>query len=160
MGSSRRVRYVRTSLVILVLAFANIPVASAVQPHQPPEGFVVHQLAHLFFLVTMAYLVVRFALEGKLRRPGWDYLAVAAGFFALWNVDTFIAHVLLQSGEPSWLLVTELSVFGAISTDSLSELVTYLTYMDNLFAVPAVYFLYKGLKDLNNRADTVDGAEA
>lgn len=160
MGCEGRVGYLRTSLVVLAFGLANVPVASAVQPHLAPEGYVVHQLAHMFFLVTMAYLIVRFALEGKLRRRGWVHLGVAAGFFVLWNVDTLIAHVLLQSSRPSWLLVTELSVFGTVPINSVREAMTYLTYMDNLFAVPAVYFLYRGLRELNHRAEAVDGAEA
>jgi hypothetical protein len=71
-------------------------------------------------------------------------------FFILWNLDTFIVHFLEeQSGllqivsAGSWQMEIR-----AADHDSGLPYLYYLVKLDHLLCVPALFFLYAGLKRL------------
>ncbi len=128
--------------------------AGAVQEHGAPEGVVIHQGAHLFFLAAMGLLILRLRQRGLIREAGWRRIQLAAFFFALWNADAFFAHLLdehwgiVQTSRigPGWLRI-EAGLWGEI----LAPLY-YLAKLDHLLCVPAMAFLYAGLRALRRRA--------
>jgi hypothetical protein len=123
---------------------------SAVQEHGAPEGIYSHQGAHLFFTASMGLLVYRLRLRRLVREAGWRYIQYAALFFILWNIDAFTAHFL---DEQSGVLDTAMAAPGQIKIDVGENPVAlawlyYMAKLDHLLCVPAMLFLYAGLRRL------------
>ena len=124
--------------------------ALAVQEHGAPEGIYSHQGAHLFFTASMGLLIYWLRQRRLVREAGWRYIQYAALFFILWNLDAFTAHFL---DEQSGILDTAMAAPGKIKIE-LGENLTalawfyYLAMLDHLLCVPAMAFLYAGLRRL------------
>jgi len=102
--------------MLQAFALACMPLLSAgqalaTQQHGDPEGLYSHQIAHLFFIASMAVLIVQIALahQWRGRRNGWHYIGISATLFLAWNLDTFAVHVLdeyvtsaMYSGAGYW----------------------------------------------------------
>ena len=74
----------------------------------------------------------------------------AAFFFTLWNADAFTAHFL---DEQSGILDTALAAPGKIKIAVKEDLTAlawfyYVAKLDHLLCVPAMVFLYAGLRRL------------
>jgi hypothetical protein len=124
--------------------------ALAVQAHGAPEGIYSHQGAHLFFTASMGLLIYWLRQRRLVREAGWRYIQYAAFFFILWNIDAFAAHFL---DEQSGLLDTAIAGPGKIKIiveENLSTLawLYYIAKLDHLLCVPAMVFLYAGLRRL------------
>jgi hypothetical protein len=124
--------------------------APAVQEHGAPEGIYSHQGAHLFFTASMALLVYWLRQRRLVREAGWRYIQYAALFFILWNIDAFTAHFL---DEQSGILDTAMAAPGKIKIQvngNHAELawLYYIAKLDHLLCVPAMAFLYAGLRRL------------
>lgn len=124
--------------------------AWAVQEHGPPEGIYSHQGAHLFFMASMVLLVYWLRQRRLVREAGWRCLQYAAFFFILWNADAFIAHFL---DEQSGVLDTVMTAPGEIQIEVEEHLAAlawfyYIAKLDHLWCVPAMAFLYAGLRRL------------
>jgi hypothetical protein len=136
---------------LAVLASGLLPApALAVQEHGAPEGIYSHQGAHLFFTASMVLLVYWLRQRRLVREAGWRYIQYAALFFILWNLDAFTAHFL---DEQSGILDTTLAAPGKIQIqvgESLTALAWfyYLAKLDHLLCVPAMVFLFSGLRRL------------
>jgi hypothetical protein len=129
--------------------------ALAVQEHGAPEGIYSHQGAHLFFTASMGLLIYWLRQRRLVREAGWRYIQYAALFFIFWNLDAFIAHFL---DEQSGLLYTAMAAPGQVRIEvgaNLSALAWfyYLAKLDHLLCVPAVLFLYGGLRRLLKDAE-------
>lgn len=137
--------------LIILLSFAAP--AGATQTHGDPEGLVVHQISHVFFMFSMGLLIYWIRTRGLNTDAGWRYIQYAAGLFIIWTLDAFAAHQLDEFFEViqvtrtgPWLL--------HIEADSLFiAFVYYLTKMDHLWCVPALMFMYLGLRRLNREAE-------
>jgi hypothetical protein len=124
--------------------------ALAVQEHGPPEGIYSHQGAHLFFIASMVLLTYWLRQRRLVREAGWRYIQYAAFFFILWNADAFTAHLL---DEQSGILDTAMAAPGKIKIEIGDNPVSlawfyYIAKLDHLLCVPAMAFLYAGLRRL------------
>jgi hypothetical protein len=121
----------------------------SIQAHGGSEGIVVHQLGHIFFLFSLLalgyWLKSKWALEGKSKL----YLRLSCLFLVLWNFDVIIMHFL---DEQSGLINVSRNAFDIyIKSPANSHILEYLYYfgkMDHILCVPALFFLYKGLKSI------------
>ena len=149
----RRSLIPRLLLLIALTAITGWMVPSsalAVQEHGPPEGIYSHQGAHLFFIASMVLLVYWLRQRRLVREAGWRYIQYAAFFFILWNLDAFTAHFL---DEQSGILDTALAAPGKIRIEVEENLAGlawfyYIAKLDHLLCVPAMAFLYAGLRRL------------
>jgi hypothetical protein len=140
---------------VIVPALALLPSpAFATQGHGGVEGVYAHQMAHLFFAVSMGILIYWLRDRRLAAHPGWRYIQRAALFFILWNLDAFLAHLL----EEQWQLieVTRLDAWRvnikAINGQAGLVFLYYLVKLDHLLCVPASLYLYLGLRRLLREA--------
>ena len=121
--------------------------AFAIQLHQGSEGIIVHQVGHLFFLLSMVVLV--FIITGRQlnRDKGWRMIQFSAILFVLWNLDTISAHFF--DNQIGAVTVENLSLKQVkISAASGSDFLVYFYHglkLDHLFCVPALFLFYRGL---------------
>lgn len=122
--------------------------AQALQSHAAPEGIYVHQLAHVFFLAALCYLfwdIRRSSFPSK----GWRFLQLFCVFMIIWNVVAFTGHWIGGSIESSDIIndsgYLSTRIVGPVST---IKMIYYLTKLDHLFSVPAMFCLYLCLRSL------------
>jgi hypothetical protein len=138
-------------VVLAVLTCWLLPSpALAVQEHGAPEGIYSHQGAHVFFAASMGLLIFWLRQRRLVREPGWRWIQYAALFFILWNIDAFTAHFL---DEQSGLLGTAMAAPGQIKIEVDENLIPlawlyYMAKLDHVLCVPAMLFLYAGLRRL------------
>jgi hypothetical protein len=122
--------------------------AWAIQSHPEPEGLYVHQLAHVVFIIAMAFLA--YWLEANLftQQKGWRCIQVSALFFILWNVVAILGHFVeemvprdLFVGDPDW------SQRLAAGANIWAE-IFYVVKLDHLVCVPAMVCLFIGIRSL------------
>ena len=146
---SRRFRYSATAALTLGLLCLATP-ALATQTHGQPEGLYVHQIAHLFFIISMGILEFWLRQRNLVREPGWKYIQLAAVLFILWNINTMAVHFLDE--QIQWLKVSTLDDWQiSISVNGTGKSLAMLYYilkLDHLLCVPAMACLYLGLKSL------------
>lgn len=136
--------------VVLVAPILSASPALATQTHAGPEGLVVHQMAHLFFVLSMGTLAYWLQARGLTARSGWRLIRYAALMLILWNLDAFVAHLL---DEQTALVAVErignlrLKLTPRPGWEPLAA-VYYLVKLDHLLCVPALVFLYFGLRRL------------
>ena len=148
---------------LLTLLLLFIPeTAGATQIHPAEEGFFVHQIGHVLFVISMGVLVYWLRERGLTRIKGWRRIQYSAVFFVLWNLDALFVHFLDQKTE---------GIFETVSTGGWSQwirpvgdnyvltLLYYFGRMDHFFCVPAIVLLYFGLKDLLNQSGPADARE-
>jgi hypothetical protein len=136
---------------LVILLFVATP-AGATQTHGDPEGLVVHQISHLFFMFSMGLLIYWIKTRRLNVTPGWRYIQYAAFLFIIWTLDAFFAHQIDEFHE--WIQVTRTGPWQIhMETNSpVTAVVYYLTKMDHLWCVPALLFMYLGLRRLNREA--------
>jgi hypothetical protein len=124
--------------------------AGATQVHPPEEGLVAHQLGHVVFIVSMGVLIYWLRERKLTRHPGWRYIQYSALFFVLWNADAIVVHYL--DGRKDLFEVIDAGRWHRwIQTASEPDWYTLLYYlgkMDHLLCLPAMIFLYLGLRRL------------
>ena len=119
----------------------------AIQLHQGSEGIIVHQVGHLFFLLSMVVLI--FIITGRQlnRDKGWRRIQFSAILFVLWNLDTISAHFF--DNQIGAVTVENLSLWQLkITALSGSDFLVYFYHslkLDHLFCVPALFLFYRGL---------------
>lgn len=124
--------------------------AYAVQEHTVGEGYVVHQTAHIIFFLAMLYMiaVLRKPLTGRL--SGWRYIRVAALFFLLWNLDTFLGHLAegLLGPRASYMRGSSISLL-----DFRAAVYYYTRLIENFLLVSAFVFMAAGLRQLKKQLE-------
>lgn len=142
-------RSVLCSLGFLFLVWSYPESAFAYIPHwDPKEGFFVRQFSYLFFLFAMLFFFYELKAENLRHKQGFRFLALASGFFALWNLDCFVGQFVARSlGTP--IILEPAGIFSQklVMTDP-GVWVYYLTKLDHLLLVPAFLFLYFGIRAL------------
>jgi hypothetical protein len=130
--------------------------AMATQAHSAPEGLYAHQLAHIFFIVSMGVLVYWLRERKLVQAVGWRFIQYSALFFILWNVDAFFVHLVEEQ-----LVLVDIQRIGLwdihITTPMKSQALLWLYYaakLDHLLCVPALLFLFFGLRRLLKEAGT------
>jgi hypothetical protein len=142
-------RLILSLLGFMILGWSYPESAFAYIPHwDPQEGFFIRQFSYLFFLVAMLFFFYELKQENLHQKPGFRFLALASGFFALWNLDCFVGQfVALNLGDP--VVTGSAGIFSQklVMTDP-EVWVYYLTKLDHLLLVPAFLFLYFGIRAL------------
>ncbi len=139
----------RISPFLLLLTFTVFPGnAWAVQSHGAPEGLYVHQLAHIFYTAAMCYLFWGIR-RSVFKSQAWRYLQIFCIFTILWNVVAFTGHFLATFISDVHFVRTS----GYLSTGiqgpfSGLKLWYYFTKLDHLFSIPALFFLFLGMRTL------------
>jgi hypothetical protein len=125
--------------------------ALATQAHSAPEGLYAHQLAHLFFIVSMGVLIYWLRARQLVKVVGWRHIQYAALFFILWNVDAICVHLLeeqLAVVSVERLEGWQIRISAPNHPGLALEWLYYAVKLDHLLCVPALLFLYSGLKRL------------
>jgi hypothetical protein len=144
----------QTLLFGILVCFSELllwPAASiATQGHAGIEGLYTHQLAHIFFAVSMAILIYWLRQRHLVQQKGWRYIQYSAFFFILWNLDAFTVHLLGE--QLGWIEVSRVNAWD-IQLNARPEHrflipLYYLARLDHLLCVPALLFLYAGLRRL------------
>jgi len=152
---SRRFRYSATATLTLGLLCLTTP-ALATQTHGQPEGLYTHQIAHLFFIISMGILEFWLRQRNLVREPGWKYIQLAAVLFILWNIDAMVVHFFDE--QIHWLNVRTLDSWQiSISVEGGGKgmaLLYYILKLDHLLCVPAMICLYLGLKSQMKDTET------
>ena len=141
---------VRRIIVIIGLIVLLPNTVLATQGHGGIEGVYVHQLAHLFFILSMGILIYWLRERGLVAEKGWRYIQYAAFFFILWNIDTVLVHALddqFKIIEVQRIGRWQIHLIDHFDSAALRT-VYYLAKLDHLLCVPALVFLYLGLKRL------------
>ena len=122
--------------------------AWALQSHGAPEGLYVHQMAHIFAVLATAYWfwdIRRSSFHGR----GWGYLQIFCVLMLTWNAFAFTGHAVSATlaaehifSETGYLNKT------LIGSMDLHKTVFYLTRFDHLIIVPALFFLFIGMRSL------------
>jgi len=147
------------SLALFSLILLAPNPALATQGHGGIEGVYAHQIAHLFFIISMAGLIYWLKQRGLVRERGWQLIRLSAFFFILWNLDAFLVHFLddqLQIIQVQRIGFWEIRLTDLYNSNTL-KIVYYVAKLDHLLCVPAIVFLYLGLKRLvkGQRVDVV-----
>jgi hypothetical protein len=124
--------------------------ALATQGHGGIEGVYAHQIAHVFFLISLGVLIYWLRQRGLVLEFGWRYIQYAAFFLILWNLDTILVHAL---DDQFRIIATErIGTWRIRITDSENrqtlEWVYYFAKLDHLLCVPAIVCLFVGLRRL------------
>jgi hypothetical protein len=130
--------------------------AFATQAHSAPEGLYAHQLAHIFFIISMGVLIYWLRARRLVQSAGWRYIQYSALFFILWNVDAFIVHLLEE--QLAVIDIQRINLWQInITAPNHSKTLVWLYYFakfDHLLCVPALLFLYFGLRRLIKTTET------
>ena len=134
----------RATALSLVFLF-QAQQAFAIQEHGDPEGFFVHQLAHLVFIAAMVFMFVVLRKPAVSRLTGWRYVRYASLFLLLWNVDTFLSHIASYRMEPK-----EAYINGSVLMlrDFAARFYFFSSLAEYFFLVPGFIFLAIGLNQL------------
>jgi len=115
-----------------------------------PEGVHTHQLAHIFFIISMGVLIYRLRSKNPPLSSGWRFIQYSALFFILWSIDAFTVHFLEEQFN-----IIQIKTIGPWQIKikdcfdcNLLKFFYYLARMDYLLFMPAFIFLYFGLKRL------------
>lgn len=138
------------SLSIFSWIIINPDHALATQSHSAPEGIYAHQIAHVFFMFSMVFFIHWLRDKKLVEETAWRFIQYAAFFLILWNIDAFLVHLLDDQ-----LGVVQIKHMGSshiqltiLNSNKFFELLYFVAKMDHLFCVPALFFLYSGLKRL------------
>ena len=139
-----------TFFVTLLVAFFNPDHALATQAHGAPEGVYAHQLAHIFFIISMGFLIHWLRERKLVKESGWRFIQYAAFFLIFWNIDAFIVHLLADQLEIIQVnrIRMEYVQINALKGGKILETLYYIAKLDHLLCVPALFFLYLGLRRL------------
>ena len=152
MNPIRAIRYAWLVGAILIITEP----ASATQAHSAPEGLYAHQLAHVFFIISMGVLIYWLRARRLVQSAGWRYIQYAALFFILWNLDAFTVHLLEEQFaiiDIQRINTWQINIMAHNQSNALVWLY-YFAKFDHLLCVPALLFLYFGLRRLLKQAET------
>lgn len=146
-------------IVLLILAWPQA--ALATQSHGGMEGLYAHQIAHLFFIAAMALLMFWLKEKRLESQEGWRSIQLAALFFILWNADAFMVHFL--ETQPDLIRIADEGMWhlqiDAENGLAWLEIVYYAAKLDHLLSIPAMWFLFSGLRKLYRLSATSGARE-
>lgn len=145
-----------TCLICIAGIFINPAKALALQLHLAPGSLYAHQVAHAFFMLSMGAFCFWLQKNRLIEQKGWRYIQISALFFILWNMDAMAAHTLEAWMSDEALFVSSLSGSSITGRGFLFSLY-YLLKMDHLICVPAIIFLFIGLRKLRHKKEGKQG---
>jgi hypothetical protein len=106
-------------------------------------------MAHAFLVFSMGVFSFWLQKNRLIEQREWRYIQISAILLILWNIDVMAAHSL-----ESWMRC-DASLITSLSADSIAGrgFLSYLYYflkMDHLLCVPAIIFLFIGLRRLRH----------
>jgi hypothetical protein len=130
-----------------LLLWLLLPVeVQALQVHGAPEGLYVHQMAHVHYIFALGYFfwdIRRSSFTGR----GWRYLQMFCILTACWNLLAFIGHAAGARLDPAALVqVDNYLDTRLVAPLTLNKSLYFITKLDHLIYVPALFFLYLGLR--------------
>jgi hypothetical protein len=133
--------------------------AWATQTHGQPEGLYVHQMAHIFFIISMGILEFWLRQRNLTDERGWKYIQLAAVLFILWNIDAALVHFMEEHLD---ILGISRADFWHLKIDNTQgqksiTLIYYFLKLDHILCVPAMFCLYYGLKTILKNSESADG---
>jgi hypothetical protein len=133
---------------LLILHFAGL--AHATQGHGGIEGVYAHQMAHIIFIISMGVLIYWLRERKLVQHTGWRFIQYSALFFILWNLDAITVHAL---DDQFRIIDTQTIDIWSIRIEdpfdhNFLKILYYIAKLDHLLCVPALLFLYQGLKRL------------
>jgi hypothetical protein len=139
--------------LLFVLALGLDPEAAwALQVHPAPTGLYAHQIAHLFFLLSMAAMALWLARNRLTQRPGWRFIQWSCLLFVLWNLGAIVGHAIdhrlpeeafAGSGWNQQLVVER----------AILPYLYLLLRMDHLTCVPAMALLLVALRKFRKEVE-------
>ena len=144
----KKINPIWLSFLLLGLMFLLPDPAPATQAHSDPEGLYVHQFAHAFFIISLWIFIYWLRFRDLVKETGWRYIQYAALFLILWNMDAAIAHLLdeqLNIIEVQRVGTWHIKITSADNT-VFTIVLYYLVKLDHLLCVPALLFLYAGIR--------------
>lgn len=124
--------------------------ALALQVHGEPEGLYVHQMAHLHYIFALGYFfwdIRRSSFTGR----GWRYLQIFCILMTLWNLMAFAGHITGAYLVPESLQQTDCYLeTRLVSPLTLDKYLYFIAKLDHLIYVPALFFLFLGLRSFYN----------
>jgi hypothetical protein len=142
----------RNKIFLFILLMLIPGSAWAFQSHPEPEGLYVHQIAHVLFLLSMGVLAYWLEQNRFTLQRGWRFIQIACVFFILWNLVAFSGHWVEDkipsasvSGEPDWTQKIDLGAHPLVP-------IYYILKLDHLVSVPAMIFLFLGIRSLYRQA--------
>ncbi|MBW1817660.1 MAG: hypothetical protein JRF65_01500 [Deltaproteobacteria bacterium] len=131
-------------VLFLCLLFFPEPV-QAVQTHGAPEGLYAHQMGHAAFFAAMIYIWFRTRSRNG---PGWRLIRLSFVFFALWNINAFLAHAIEASLAANQFVGDSQGLAAFFLPRSGMDIYFYFAKMDHLLCAPAALLLGLGLRRL------------
>ena len=133
--------------------------AWATQTHGQPEGLFVHQMAHIFFIVSMGILEFWLRQRHLTDERGWKYIQLSAVLFILWNIDAALVHFMEEHLDI--LGISKIDFWHLMIDNTQGQksitLIYYFLKLDHLLCVPAMFCLYYGLKTILKNTESTDG---
>jgi hypothetical protein len=137
-------------LIICSGIFLFPGLSAATQTHGGIEGVYAHQIAHIFFIISMGVLIYWLRQRKLVQSTGWRFIQYSAFFFILWNIDAITVHAL--DDQFGIIQTKTIGIWKILITNSsdhdLLKIFYYLIKLDHLLCVPALVFLYLGLRRL------------
>ena len=138
-------------LVVLAILFTGDN-AWAIQSHSAPEGVYVHQMAHILFSGSLAYLYWHTRKTPVIESKGWKYLQVFCGFLICWNLLAFTGHEMLERLSPADFIDKGSWKEQLAGPISFVKILYYVTKMDHFLNVPALLALVVSLRTFYKEA--------
>jgi hypothetical protein len=136
----------------LIMAIFLPDEAVALQVHSEPEGLYVHQMAHLHYIFALCYFfwdIKRSSFTGR----GWRYLLLFCVLMVCWNVIAFVGHLAGFNLDSHAFLQTDRYLQTLIlSPFTINKCLYFVTKLDHLVYVPAMFFLFLGLRSFYRSA--------
>ncbi len=143
MSNHLKSKGIRVGLFVTGLLLYAEP-ALAVQHHGGAEGLVSHQIGHILFTLGMVFLLFR-VYQDRLRGAGWFEFKGFLWCIIFWNIMTFSGHWLYElTNSASFTIVNHHPV--AFTINNPQDALFYLTRLDHLLLLPALFFLLKALQ--------------
>ncbi len=135
-------------LAILLLHFMQSE-ALALQSHIGIEGLYVHQGAHILFalsMITFAWRVRSFVFLSLKARKN---LFIGSVLLVLWNAWAFTGHIIELAIPRGHILYHTGEKVPHLSIHSWLDILYYFFKMDHLWCLPAIFFIYLGIRDIS-----------
>ncbi len=140
--------FFRVLLVALTIFLSSAENAHALQVHPAPEGLYAHQMAHVFYILSMVLFIYWIHKTDLGKQTAWRYVQLGCAFLALWNIWAFVGHVIDHNLSRDIFLGEGWNRIMMADEWTTGYLYVILK-MDHFICVPAVALLFVALRKLN-----------
>lgn len=122
--------------------------AWSLQVHNAPEGYIAHQLAHLFFLIALGILAYWLRSSRLVKERGWRHIQRACLLFLLWNAWALAGHWVARDIPAEMFLGSsaEWNQRLIVTHTPVKAYLYYIFHLDNLLCAPAILLLFLGVR--------------